>query len=410
MRYFIICLVAFNMYALTLDEAKEIGVKNSFDIKSTQQNIEALKEDTKSLESAYLPTVDAKYNYYNKDEVVTSRLKEQSTLTLETNYNLFNGFFDKYQIESSKQQLNAKEYYLNSLKYDKSLNIATKYIAFLVARKIYELKKEALNMAEKHKNDSYSYYINEIVAKNVYLENEVDFENAKYELISAKNSLEIAKKELENEINFEITSEIDDIKFEEINFELEELKKELHDRSEIKQMMSLIDSLRAKQNVIKSDFYPKVSLSATHSRFGEEYSLNGLKNYPDSENQIGLNIKYNLYSGSSTTYKTNSNIFQTNALLEDLNKLKNELNLQLFRALKNYNSSMSKIEVAKKAIEAAEENYKIVSNQFKNQLVNSSTLIDAKYYLFSTKQQYILTVYDLLLQKERLKRVVEKNF
>lgn len=409
MRYFIICLVAFNLHALNLDEAKEIGVKNSFELKSIKENIQSLKEETKVLESGYLPTVDTRYSYFNKDEAITSKLKEQSSFVVEANYNLFNGFLDKYNIESLNYQVEAKSHYLNAIKQDKALNIAIKYINYLSAKKIHELKEEAVVMAEKHKNDSYSYYIHEMVAKNVYLETEVDFENAKYELISAKNSLDIAKKELEHEINIEINSEIDDISLTIETLESEKFSKELENRSEVKQMLSLIESLKSKHLALKSDYYPKVSIGALHSRFGEDYSLNGFKNSPDNENQIGLNIKYNIYNGSSTTHKTNSTLFQINSLNEDLNKLKNEISLQLFRTLKNYNSAIQKIEVSKKTIEAATENYKIVSNQFKNQLVNSSTLIDAKYYLFSAKQQYILTLYDLLIQKERLKRVVEKS-
>jgi outer membrane protein TolC len=92
---------------------------------------------------------------------------------------------------------------------------------------------------------------------------------------------------------------------------------------------------------------------------------------------------------------------------EDIRDTEREIDLQLDRALEGYRINSGNLEVSKKAVAQAEENYRITNQQFKQNISTNTDLLDARVFLSRARTQHINALYDLFLSISEIERVVE---
>jgi outer membrane protein TolC len=68
-----------------------------------------------------------------------------------------------------------------------------------------------------------------------------------------------------------------------------------------------------------------------------------------------------------------------------------------------------RLDVARKAIEQAEENYRITANQFQQQVATSTDLLDARVFLTRARSEYNNAFYDLQKAVAEIERVTESD-
>jgi outer membrane protein len=81
--------------------------------------------------------------------------------------------------------------------------------------------------------------------------------------------------------------------------------------------------------------------------------------------------------------------------------------LQLRTALADYRVSAGRIDLARKAVEQAEENYRITENQFRERVATTTDLLDARVFLARARTQFNNAFYGLRQALTALERVVE---
>jgi outer membrane protein TolC len=92
---------------------------------------------------------------------------------------------------------------------------------------------------------------------------------------------------------------------------------------------------------------------------------------------IGVGVSYNI----GTLWKNKAKVEEAEARSRELTAtqelLDNGIRLQVNKAYLNWLSSQKKIEVYAKAVEQADENYRIVNNKYNNGLATVADLVDA---------------------------------
>jgi len=402
-----------SLYALNIQEAVEIGLENSHRLKSSQLNKNVSQAYLDKSESSYKPILDANYYASNSEQNSPDSSLSPSYASISLGYNLFNGFKDKYSIEGAKENLKSKEFEYEALRADIKLEIQLAYINFLEKRKTLSTKKEAVELVSKSLKDTQAYYDQGLVAKNSLLETKVSLSKTKQDLLIAKSELLIAREALNRLLGGKLSEneQIEEIDFKIIKTEKTEelIKKALANRSEIKSLKATIKETKSIYNSSKSDLYPRVDLSLSHTINGEDGDLNGRDNFYDDETKASLNLSYNLYKGGANEADRAAYMYKSQIASQKLKTLELDIILQIKKAKEAYELSLENRKVTKDANEFAQENFSIMQSRYKSQLEKTTDFLKARLDLSEAKIAYVKSLYYIYSQYATLLRAIEKN-
>ena len=131
---------------------------------------------------------------------------------------------------------------------------------------------------------------------------------------------------------------------------------------------------------VKADYYPSLALTAGYVAA----DIPGLITITNAVN-VGAGVKYSI----SSLWKTKSKIAQAEARVQQITSnqlmLNDNIRFQINQSYQSYLLSQKKIEVYKKAVEQATENYRITKNKYDNALATTTDLLDADVAQLQTK-------------------------
>jgi outer membrane protein TolC len=389
-------------YALTMDEAIGLALKNNHRIKEYMNLSEAQESRVGSEWSAFWPRLDVQYDYeHRKNTFASFQTEEASTFTAGASYNLFNGFRDVMELRSSQSTLDAAKYEEKAIEEDVILDVKRAYINVLRSSENLKANQDAVQLLERQRRDAELFYKSGLTAKNELLKVEVELASAKQDLLRNDRNLEIAVKTLARRIGIDIDDNEELVYMgypQEIMPEEEALKNMMIERrSELKYLRSLV---KAKQYTRDSAYI--------YNRFGEDNAFEG-RDDPlfDDDERVMVTASWNLFEGFKTRHDVNAEDAESRALEEKLKDTEQELDLRLKAAIAEYNVSLNRVEVAKKAVEQAEENYRITDNQFKQRVATSMDLLDARFFLTRAQTDHNNSISNLHLAIAVIERMIE---
>jgi outer membrane protein TolC len=398
-------LIASNLLAINIDEAVELALKNSNDIKQKNQELKIANYSKEQSFGAFLPSVDLGYAYNDRDTTRYSANSVDSQMSATLTYNLFSGMSHTNLYEASKLNSNIAKEYLTSSTEDVVLNTKVAYIDYLRAKESLKVQKESLALLKKQFEDTKLMYSQGMVAKNDVLKVEVELLSIEQALNRAISDVKIAKINLEKTIGETLVTEPQKVEKEATSVELETLKNKMYtNRSELKALVDTKKALQYQKKSVNGNFMPKVDLTTSYTKFGNEGIPDGRDGLED-ETVVGVSASWNIYNGNIdnlSKQKYMSQILSTDAQIDELKK---NLNLQLVSAYENYTLAISNLKLAQKAQESAKENYKIVQNQYKQGIAKTTDTLDAREYLTRANSEYNLAYFDTITSLFTLQRI-----
>ena len=397
-------ILAVNVNALNLSQAVDIALKNNHDVQSKNFDYLESIENVKLNNSDLLPKVGLGFAYNNRDEIAYSTQADtDATFSAEVSYNLFNGFKNISDRNSSKFLSQSSKYSLNALKQDIILNTKTAYINYLDKKNALDTYNSAYNLFQEQYVDSKNRYEQGLIAKNDLLQVQVNMSTAKQNVAKAKGDLKTAKNTLSNilggmDLSSENIEKLDTTTLKTSDYDM----KLLDNRSEIQALNMNLEAIKQQKKSIKSSFYPKVDASISHNQYYEDIS--DYKN----QNIASLSASWNLYNGGYDDAK--GNIYRTRYLKAktQLDKTKLDIKLQYENAISNLEVAIENFKTASLSQEQAKENYQIIKNRFDEGISTSTDLTDANYLLTQAKQGLNRAYFDKFLAISTLDRIFEK--
>lgn len=402
-------LVATNLFAISLDEVLNISLEKNLDIAISDYEYKESSEDYDKTKSAFLPKVDLSYSYNNRDKLIPTQIKEDSTASATISYNLFNGFKDFTELYSSKYLKDAARYYYNAKKQDILLETKKAYVDYLNNRKNLQTQEDAYKLFEKQYMDAQSQFAQGLISKNDLLKVEVNMLNSKQNVIQAKGDLNISSYNLSNilggyDLSNENLDELNIIENNKLTFDVALLE----NRSEIKASELSLKSIKEQSFGSKNTFMPKVDASVSYNQYGDDENIGGRTSYPNTQEIVNVTASWNLYNGASDYSEIIKKNIQVKKAVANLEKVRLNLKLQYQNALSQYDVSIANFKTSQLALTQAKENYEIVKNRFEEGLSDNTDLIDANYLLSSAKQNYYKAYYNKYISMETLNRVLER--
>ena len=403
--------VATPLSALTMDEAVELALKNSHQIREQKELYHASAYRLKSAKGGYYPDLNLNYTYTKLDNFLSFQTGESSVASIKAEYNLFNGFMDRNDIKASASLVDAKLYQKKAVEADVVLEVKIAFINLLRAQKNQDVAQEAVNLLESQKRDVKLHYREGLVAKNEVLKVDVELASSTQALLVSESNAKIAAHVLERVMGVKIESDAGMEAFEETRIVMPEyedlLSSMITHRSELKYMKAVKQSKDFNRKSAKGEYLPTVDLSFSYSKFGDTSSPSGRAGLHDYEKRTMVEVEWALADGVKKRHNVRAAEADLRAVDAQLKNLEAELTLQLKRSIEDYKLARGRVNVAKKAIKQAEENYRITDNQFKQRMATSTDVLDARVFLSRAKNDYNNAFYDLQAAMAAIERVEE---
>jgi outer membrane protein TolC len=155
-------------------------------------------------------------------------------------------------------------------------------------------------------------------------------------------------------------------------------------------------------DILKSNHYPHVSVSAGYNYINPGTSLIPEKNAFINAWNVGLNLSYNLSSLYADKGKMQEAQYQA-AMLRNVQQAKeDEIKTEVYKDYNDWLLAKQKIDVTRKAITQAEENYRIQESRFRNNVSSMSDLLEANTLLLQARMNKVSAEADAQLAYDKL--------
>lgn len=404
---------------LTLSEAIELGVKNSKQLKINFEKIEeataALKESVEkrmpdaSVSGAYLRVLSSKFDLKSRDNNNGGGGNAEPPAINQAIYGLVNlslpiytGGRIKFGIESSRYLEQAAKMDAENNKDEVIQNTIEAFANLFKAKNAVELMQDNLQQSQQREKDFTNLEKNGLLARNDLLKAQLQTSGIELNLLDAQNNLQLANINMDLMLGLPSATEIE--------LDTTGIEKKTDNRT-------LDDFLQAavinRRDMMAIDYRKKAAITNVKSTAAQLYpSLQLTGGYIAADIpkfltitntvNLGLGVSYNIGS----LWKTKAKVQQAEArakqisLTEDM--MSDDLHRQVSKSYLTVLSSRKKIDVYAKAVEQADENYKIIKNKFDNSLATTTDLLEADVAQFQAKLSYTLARADAFVAYHKL--------
>lgn len=417
---------------LTLDESIQIAKNKNPLIISAKKKLEASKASLLQATGAFFPTLNLDAStgqmYQQPSEVsftttvgtvsVTQKYLmgvDSQIPTRRLNLTLTQPIFTGGRLTSAHNlaQNNYKITYedLRSKTASVIFDTTTAYFGVIKSEKLVELSEQSYNMAKNHFEQAKALFETGISTRSDILRSEVQLINAEISLTKAKNGLIIAKNNLNNLLGNHYDNEIkvEQSEFENIATILPSYEKILgfayQYRPEWIQFKLSADIANNNLNIAKSDVFPSVVAIGT---YGSSYSQYPTYSTDTNSWTAMLSASWNIID-----IKTTAKIKEAYENLEAQNAnetfIKNNIALEIKNAYLDLKTAQDTISSAKKALDLAEENYKVASLRYSAQVATNLEVIDAEVALTQARINNLNAQFDIQTAKAKLNKLAGKD-
>jgi outer membrane protein TolC len=382
------------LYSQNLEELVNLSINNKM-VNASQQSLDSIKDEYKSIQSGYLPSLDVGASYATTNEETASVPKDSTKTYATLSYELYDGgkkydTYDSYEstIKSSKESL-------QSLKNDISLNVINYYYNYLS----YVSQKEA-KLKEIEQLDSQLTRLSRFLSVGTTTQDEVE------KIISSLENSKVTLQEIELSI-ITILHNLEYITGQKVSIDtgssIKESENDLKSdsRFDLKSMEYSLDSKLSTANAQKSGYLPTITLDNTYTVYDRNYDGN-YSNSPDEQNILSANLKWNIFSFGETKYKYESKFKDYLSSKSKYEYEKNKADVDLQLAMKSYEISKLKIKSSQANLKAATTAYEIIKTKYENGLVDNVAFLTSLSEKFSALSQLKTSQNDLEIKKAKI--------
>jgi len=368
---------------LSKQEAVDIALENNYDIKVTDNNVEAAKNSSSIYNSGYLPTVLANGGATYQDKNSTNEFENgdiQNNNSTTNNYNasvgvnylLFDGLGRKYNYKRLKEMYNLSEIQARQVVENTLLQLLGSY--YEVARLTENLfnQEESLAISKSRLlREQYNYEYGQNTQLDV-LNSEVDVNNDSISYLNLSRELSNAKRDLNVVLGRDISVDfkVDTSVTYALDISYESLLKSANDNNTF--------LLQAEKNVTLSNFDLKVDQSGWMPIIGINggYGWNNFDTKSSTSNAFslasqtstginaGLNLSWNIFDGGATkTRVKNAKIAIDNSNIQR-EQIEQDLERNVANAWETYQNSLFILQAEQKNVQTNKRNFSRSTEQF----------------------------------------------
>lgn len=410
---------------LSLEKSIQIAFKESPALKSAEEGIRAAEYKKKQAQTGFFPKLSSQYRYTYLDkapitsvqfgesgQILTAAVGTQNNyqFSLVLDQPLFTGFALTRAYELADLGVD-----ISRIKYEQErLTLAYKikeaYFNILITQKRKGVAEQSWVQITDHVRVAQQFYQVGIIPLNDLLKSEVELAGAKQNLVRAENGVLLTQAGLNNLLRFSLEqmNDLEDILiYRPFSNSLEECQEEAQKkRPEIKEVETQMAMADKQIALAKSDYYPQAFFQGTYKMQGDNPAVSGSPYTEPTNWDVTAGLRWNFWEWGRTHYLVQERTKQWNQVKEALTQIKDLVRLEVKEAHIGLQESEKNIAVAEKAIQQAEENYRISELRYKEQVATSLEVLDAQTLLTQAKNNFYQALYAYNLAQARLTRAM----
>ncbi|WP_457625029.1 TolC family protein [Persephonella sp.] len=402
-------LIPLLSYGMSIEEAVDRALHQNIQIQIQRKEIEKSKYMIKEDKNLFMPEFFFDFSFTTLKDTPYMNVpagafpfpfsfkqsqKDFKNIEFGLNYYIFTGFSRIHKLKISQLQLKVSEKELDETINQVTAQTKKAYLSVLMAKAVVDVYRSQLKAVRKHLYRVKEFYKEGLVTKIDILQTKVKLSEVKRNLRKAEGDLKVAKAYLKNILNESIDSDfqIESVKLnipEKLNLDFL-YQKALKNRKIIKSVRYRQKQVEHLQKIQVSEFLPKVFAQAKYFWTDQNPYLDPKGNYALS---MGLVWKFQGLKPKYSALQKEVELSQTKLKLK---QIENNILLEVKAAYENFQTAKENYKVALNSLEEAKEYYRLIVEQFKNQLSTTTDVLDAQSTLTSAKKGKEISYYRLL--------------
>ncbi|NPA41110.1 MAG: TolC family protein [Aquificae bacterium] len=393
----LVLLLIFSLsWSLTLEEAKELALKNHIDSVKSLLELKRLEERIREVRGGILPTIILSATYTKWDTNYISSFVPENKYFL--NLRLNQPIFDKsvwsalkLARRSKKLQTLVKE----EVKQRLLAEVEKLYWGVLLKREILREKEESLKYWETYFALVEEKYKRGIIPRFEFLRARSQLRQARANLIRAQSDLKSSLNSLKSFLGLSSPIELEG-EFKKVEFSVKDAFSVLKEKNPtLKVLRASLEVYKARIELSKSPYYPKLS-------FFFNYNLENIMDFEGGQLKedyrhgynFGLRLDYTLYEGSKRSAKTRQEEIQLKKTLEELRFTENKLKNELESLLTQLRSAHEELLARQDSLLASQEALNFSTQRYAEGVGTQVELLEARRNYEEAKLSYLRAIYN----------------
>ena len=386
--------------SIALDSSPQI-LYSQADIIEKQYSLESSKKDL-------YPSLFFNYGYQYNPNAYTpyGAIENYYNYAFSIEQPIYRGRSLVTSVELGELDLELSKATMAQTKNDIILAVHEAYYNLLKTRKFEEVAIQSVEERKAHLKDAQAFYKAGLIPKNDMLQSDVQLSGAQIELLRAKNLSTMALAQLNTLLRRPVETQIeveDILKYEpsEISWEQVVQQAKIY-RPELRQSEIVIE--QADKNIIltRAPYLPAVSLSANYFKQGDTLTAQDYPLGPSEVTTAQATLEWRFWAWGQSKDEMAAARYNMKKAQESQTELLDNIILQVRGAYVDTLEAEYNIGVTEKAIEQAEEDFRINQSRYKAQLGTTTNVLDAQTRLTRAKIEYYNALYNYRISLMRL--------
>lgn len=375
--------------AQTYDMAGSVeqGLKANPSVKAARSAVKAAEHGRKSARGSFGPAASVNYNYLHRDEKpttsgVTSGDQDSWTLHLNVSQPLFTGLriLSTYEKAALSSELSQSE--LEDARLALTQAIQVNFLELLKARADVKSAQDSLERLKSQLQVTRSFFDVGLRPRLDVLQAEVDAAQAEQNLVKAENYVETQRVRLHTLLNLPPDSDTvyeGELEYMPFLLDLDEcLERAYQNRPDLMIAAKSVEIAKKDSKISASAFYPSISADFDLYRQGDDPMVDGSQYKDPTYWTAGVNLSWTFFEWGKNYHAYKQARGKVSQLQYEADNLQNEISYEVKSNFLSLRESEKRIEVAKAALAAAKESYRMAQARYQAQVGTNTDVLDAQ--------------------------------
>lgn len=391
---------------ITLEKAAKLAIANSKRIKIAESEVIIANEDRRQAHRTNSIGLSLTHKYSSTSVYVPDIEEKSYTNAITAAYPIYTGGRIQNGIKAAEIGLDVQKMSLSKAIQDVSVSVIVEIYSILQAEDVVKMHEESLGRLKAHSGYVLIQYENGRVSKADLLRSEVEVSNEEQTLISARNTLDTAIKQLNSAMGVSLDTEIiikETLSYKKYERSLEEcIEYAIQNRPDIEAAALEIERAKAGVNVARGEKAPQATLSATQNLLSEE----SWPGYKQDYFNITLEVDYKILDSGVTDSKIASARETMVKAASGYEQIKEAVELEVTSYYLSIQEAERRIFESRTVIDKAGEAYEIALVRYSEGIGTNIDVMDSQIALTQANSNYTQALCDYNISLARIENAM----
>jgi outer membrane protein len=408
--------------SISLNEAIKLARENNRNILRSRLEISLSEQNIKENKNLRLPEIELNGMYsritnitefrgsgFLQDKVVTKAIPEIYEVRTAIKVPLYVGSKISNAIKIANQENQIAQIKKEKTENDIELDVVASYLSIYKMIELQKIFEENIKEEQSRLKEVQSLQKHGTVTKNEVIRAELQLSDRELNALTNSKNIKIALHDFKTliqipeneEVTIDTTANLDEMNGID---SYDSYKNKAFQNEEMRMADQEVNIKKTELKLAKGNYYPAINFFGNYGFNYPNYKFFPPNPYLYTLGQVGIEARFDI----SGLYKNKTKVQMANTRIQwqenQSEILKDKVQDELFKNHTQYQEILEKFAVVDKALELADENYRIVKLKYLNQLVLITEMVDADNALLQAKYNKISTRIDAVMKHYELLR------